>query len=114
MIIRGNDVKQFDFDGLKIADYTATLDGKSSFAVLSVPPQVGHKPSWSKRSDKYYYIMAGEITFIVDNKEFVLSGGDLCVIKKGDTFSYKNNSAEFVKMILIHTPNFNLDQEVFE
>jgi mannose-6-phosphate isomerase-like protein (cupin superfamily) len=114
MIIKENKVEQFDFDGLKITDYTAKLDENSSFATISVLPQISHKLSWSKRSDKYYYIMAGKITFIMNGKEYVLGNGDLCVIKKGEKFRYKNDSNEIVKMILVHTPNFKLDQEVFE
>jgi mannose-6-phosphate isomerase-like protein (cupin superfamily) len=114
MIIKENEAGQFDFDGLIIADYTAKLDGKSSFAAILVPPQVSHKLSWSKRSDKYYYIIRGEINFILNDKEYMLSAGDLCVIRKGEKFRYKNYSGETVKMILVHTPNFRLDQEVFE
>lgn len=101
-------------DGLKIADYTAKLDENSSFATISVLPQISHRLSWSKRSDKYYYITAGKIYFIINDKEYVLSNGDLCVIKKGEKFKYKNDSNEVVKMVLVHTPSFNLDQEVFE
>lgn len=114
MIIKENAVEQFDFDGLKISDYTAKKDLNSSFATISVHPQISHKLSWSKRSDKYYYIIAGKINFIINDKEYVLSNGDLCVIKKGEKFKYKNNSDGIVKMILVHTPNFKLDQEVFE
>ena len=114
MIIKEKEVRQFDFDGLKIADYTAGLDEKSSFAVISIPPQISHKLSWSKRSDKYYYVLAGEIDFAVNNKEFVLAAGDLCLIKKGQKFKYKNSSGKPAKMILVHTPGFKLDREVFE
>lgn len=114
MILRENEVEQFDFDGLKISDYTANLNENSSFAIVLVPPQVSHKLSWSKRSDKYYYIITGSIDFSVNNKEFVLSSGDLCIIKKGDKFKYKNNSSDAVRMILVHTPGLKLDQEVFE
>jgi mannose-6-phosphate isomerase-like protein (cupin superfamily) len=114
MIIRENEVEQFDFDGLKITDYTSKLDEYSSFATIAVLPQISHKLSWSKRSNKYYYILDGKINFIVNDKEYVLSTGDLCVIKKGEKFKYKNDSNEIVKMILVHTPNFKLDQEVFE
>jgi len=114
MIIKENAVEQFDFNGLKIRDYTAKLDENSSFATISVLPQTSHKLSWSKRSCKYYYIIAGEIKFTVNDKEYALSSGDLCVIKKGEKFKYTNNSHEIVKMILVHTPNFKLDQEMFE
>jgi mannose-6-phosphate isomerase-like protein (cupin superfamily) len=114
MIIKENEVEQFDFDGLAIADYTAKLDENSSFAIISVLPKISHKLSWSKRSDKYYYVIAGEISFTLNDREYALSSGDLCIVKKGEKFRYKNNSREIVKMILVHTPNFKLDQEVFE
>ena len=114
MIIKENEVEQFDFDGLKIKDYTEKLNENSSFATISVLPKISHKLSWSKRSNKYYYIIAGKINFIVNGKEYVLSNGDLCVIKKGDKFKYRNDSNRIVKLILVHTPNFKLDQEVFE
>jgi mannose-6-phosphate isomerase-like protein (cupin superfamily) len=114
MIIKENEVEPFDFDGLAIADYTAKLDENSSFAIISVLPQISHKLSWSKRSDKYYYVIAREISFTVNNAAYSLFSGDLCIVKKGEKFRYKNNSREIVKMILVHTPNFKLDQEVFE
>ena len=114
MIIKENEAEQLDFDGLKIADYTAGLNERSSFAMISVPPQVSHKLSWSLRSDKYYFVIKGKINFVLNGEEFVLSNGDLCIVKKGEKFKYKNNSTEAVTMILIHTPNFRLDREVFE
>ena len=114
MIIKENEVEQFDFAGLIITDYTAKLDENSSFATISVLPRISHKLSWSKRSTKYYYIITGEITFIVNDKEYVLSSGDLCVIREAEKFKYRNDSNEIVKMILVHTPNFKLDQEIFE
>lgn len=114
MIIKANQVETFDFEGLKITDYTAGLDAGSSFAVISVAPQVSHKWSWSNRSDKYYYIILGKIHFIINDKEFVLSSGDFCIIKKGEKFKYANHTHEPVRMVLVHTPNFKLDQEVFE
>jgi len=114
MIIRKAKAEQIDFGGLKIADYTASLNEKSSFAVISVPPGGSHKLSWSKRSDKYYFVIQGKIDFVLNGKELVLSKGDLCIVKKGKKFRYKNGSTEAVIMVLVHTPDFKLDQEVFE
>jgi len=114
MIIRKNDVKPFDFDGLKIADYTASLAGNSSFAVISVSPGISHQLSWSKRSDKYYHILSGKIHFFLNGKKYILSEGDLCIVRKGEKFKYANKSGEVIRMILIHTPDFHFDEEVFE
>lgn len=114
VIIRRRDTEEFDFDGLKITDYTANLAGSSSFAAITVPPGVSHAVSWSKRSDKYYFVTEGNLSFMVDGKDFTLAGGDFLLVKKGDKFKYRNDSEGDVKMILVHTPSFNIDYEVFE
>ncbi|HPG41526.1 MAG TPA: cupin domain-containing protein [bacterium] len=114
MIIRKTAVESFNFGGLEIADYTATLDEQSSFAVITVPPQASHKLSWSHRSDKYYYIVKGAINFSINNKDYILAQGDFCLVKKGDKFRYSNTGNKSCEMILVHTPNLKLEQEVYE
>ena len=114
MIIRKTAVETFNFDGLAITDYTANLDEQSSFAVITVPPQASHKLSWSHRSDKYYYIVKGIINFSINNVGDTLAQGDFCLVKKGDKFCYSNTGKESCEMILVHTPNFKLAQEVYE
>ena len=47
-------------------------------------------------------------------KEYQLEQGDICIIKKGQKFSYTNESSEDVKLLLVHTPMFDLKEEVFE
>ena len=114
MIIRKESVKSLEFNGLKILDYTADLDGSSSFAIITVPPESRHGLSWSKRSDKYYYVVQGSIAFMLENDSFSLSEGDFCLVKKGENFDYRNETQTDVKLILFHTPSFDLSSEVFE
>lgn len=114
MIVRREDIKAINFDGLSILDYTAHCDENSSFAIIRVLPGVSHKLSWSKRSDKYYYIIEGKIEFTINNEIFDLKKGDFCLIKKGDRFKYKNDTGEPVSLVLVHTPSFDLGEEVFE
>ncbi len=114
MIIRKEEVNAIDFDGLRIFDYTSKCKEKSSFAIINVPPGVSHKLSWSKRSDKFYYVINGKIDFAINDDNFILNKGDFCIIKKGDKFRYKNNFNEVVSLILVHTPGFELNEEVFE
>lgn len=114
MIIKQNEVQAIDFNGLEIFDYTTKLNEKSSFAVIKVKPNVNHQLSWSKRSDKYYYIINGSIEFWINDKNISLHEGDFCIIKKGDKFKYKNISDSIAVLILIHTPNFILEKEVYE
>lgn len=113
MIVRGEEIKAIDFDGLSILDYTSDYNGKSSFAIIKVLPGVSHRLSWSKRSDKYYYVIEGKIEFMINDTIYSLNKGDFCLIKKGDKFKYKNDTGEPVSLVLVHTPSFDLGEEVF-
>jgi mannose-6-phosphate isomerase-like protein (cupin superfamily) len=114
MIIRKEQAIKIDFDGLNLLDYTSGCNESSSFATIKVPHNIRHKVSWSKRSDKYYYIIEGEIKFVIDSKSTILKQGDFCIVKKGSKFWYHNESGKDIMLALIHTPNFDLNEEVFE
>ena len=114
MIIRNQDVEVLSFNGLEIFDYTSKCKEKSSFAIIVVPPNISHQLSWSKRSDKFYYVIEGKIEFTINNEDYVLAKGDFCIIKKGDKFKYKNNFKDDVKLVLVHTPNFIIEEEIFK
>ncbi|MGD9021826.1 MAG: cupin domain-containing protein [Lysobacterales bacterium] len=114
MIIRKRDAECIDFDGLGILDYTARLDGNAaSMAAIDIPPGTSHAESWSKRSDKYYLVTSGSIRFVLDNDRFDLDSGDFCLVKQGRKFSYRNVQAEPARLVLVHTPPFDLGSEVF-
>jgi mannose-6-phosphate isomerase-like protein (cupin superfamily) len=114
MIVKHEEIKPIEFDKLKIIDYTAGQDNSSSFAEITVPIGVNHKLSWSNRSDKYYYVIQGNVNFTVNKESYNLSPGDVCIIQKGKRFSYKNIGSNEAILILVHTPNFKLECEVFE
>ena len=114
MKISHRSVEPIDFDGLKILDYTSEIDLSSSIAEITVPPGVKHKTAWSKRSDKYYYIVSGSLQFTVANETFDLDEGDTCIIEQGERFSYCNIAKNESKLVLVHTPGFDLNSEVFE
>ena len=114
MIIKHEEIEPIEFDQLKIVDYTAGKDNSSSFAEITVPMGVGHKISWSNRSDKYYYISKGNVNFIVNEESNNLSPGDICIIPKGHRFCYTNIGSSEAVLILVHTPDFRLEYEMFE
>ncbi len=114
MVVTRDSVPPIDFDGLGIRDYTAGLETSSSFAVITVPPGVAHADSWSRRSDKYYYVVTGTIEFTDSGQTHVLSAGDFCLVSQGGRFSYRNQSESPASLCLFHTPSFDLDSEVFE
>ena len=113
MRIRRESLTAIEFDGLEIRDYTAEQDGSSSMAEITVPAGARHKRVWSKRSDKYYCVIDGELSFIVDDRAVDFSAGDLCIISRGARFSY-NNTGTVAKVLLMHTPSCEPAAEVFE
>ena len=101
------------FDGLKIFDYTAGQSSSSSVAMIEVPPGARHAEAWSRRSDKYYVVASGEIEFALDGDSQVLRAGDFCFVRQGRRFRYANTSSEPATLVLVHTPAFDLRDEVF-
>lgn len=114
MIIKHKDTTPLEFDGLSIVDYTAGWKTNSSFAEITVPAGVSHRLSFSKRSDKYYYVVKGCIVFTVGDVTEELSTGDVCIVPMGVAFKYSNTGSDDAKLILVHTPDFRLECEVFE
>jgi mannose-6-phosphate isomerase-like protein (cupin superfamily) len=113
LIIREGAVTPFDFEGLAIRDYTAGHETTASFAVITVPSGAVHAEAWSRRSDKYYYVLAGTIEFIDSGEVHTLSVGDFCLVAKGEHFSYRNLSEVPAMLCLLHTPSFDAESEEF-
>ena len=114
MKIGKDSIDRIDFEGLQIIDYTSGRDTSSSIAEITISSGIKHRKAYSKRSDKYYYMVSGHIQFDVEGESYDLFPGDVCVILKDQKFSYKNDSGEPAKLILVHTPSFDLESEVFE
>jgi mannose-6-phosphate isomerase-like protein (cupin superfamily) len=101
------------FEGLRIFDYTAGQSVRASVALIEVEPGATHKTAWSRRSDKYYLVLVGQITFVLDDVAHSLATGDFCLVKQGHRFSYSNRSSEPATLALVHAPSFDLNEEVF-
>ena len=113
MVIAGKSLKAIDFAGLRIFDYTASHDVSSSLAVIDVPAGAHHSEAWSKRSDKFYLVIAGAVLFVLNAVESELATGDFCLVPRGSRFSYSNPTTTLARLVLVHTPSFDLDSEVF-
>lgn len=113
MFLSRSTMSPLDFQGLKIFDYTAGLSQSSSVAAIEVAPGARHAEAWSRRSDKYYLVTSGEIELVLDSEPRVLTAGDFCFVKQGRRFGYSNKSAELATLVLVHTPCFDLNEEVF-
>jgi mannose-6-phosphate isomerase-like protein (cupin superfamily) len=113
MIVKRNAIEAIDFAGLQIYDYTAGHQTQSSLAVIEVLPGAQHPEAWSKRSDKYYYVIAGQVQFVLAGKQYALAAGDFCLVQQGEHFSYQNQTDAPATLLLVHTPSFDLETEVF-
>jgi mannose-6-phosphate isomerase-like protein (cupin superfamily) len=113
MIIRHEAVGAFDFEGLRIRDYTAGLGGRSSLAVIQVPPGARHREAWSSRSEKYYYVTEGVVRFRVEGEERDLEAGDFCLVRQGQRFAYENTAQRPALLVLVHTPAYDAAGEHF-
>ena len=114
MKIEHDSVVAFEFDGITIRDYTAGMDTSSSLARITVPAGARHKRALSRRSDKVYYAIDGRLDLTVGNRAVELTPGDACIIEKDTKFSYENTSGSTARLLLIHTPAFRLEDEVFD
>lgn len=113
MFVNRSSIEPIVFEGLEIFDYTADYELDSSMAMISVPAGTAHAEAYSKRSNKYYLVVGGTVTFRVEGEEKILSDGDFCFVKRGNRFSYENTGGIEARLVLVHTPSFALDQEVF-
>ena len=111
MLIRGDALSPIDFGALLIFDYTAGYELGSSLAVIEVPPGVHHAEAWSERSDKYYLVIGGTIHFVLDGEQSDLATGDFCLVRRGRRFSYFNEGPAAARLVLVHTPSFDLQAE---
>jgi len=114
VIIKRESVTPTDFEGLEIRDYTDDRTSSSSVAEITVPARARHRRAWSKRSDKYYFGLQGKLSFTIDDRVVEVAAGDLCIIRRGDRFSYENCSDEVATVLLVHTPSFELSQEILD
>jgi uncharacterized protein (DUF952 family)/mannose-6-phosphate isomerase-like protein (cupin superfamily) len=112
MILKSNSVQSVEWQGLSIQDYTPGKKTSSSVARIRVPPGGSHVEAWSRRSDKFYYVLSGQLHFMLDGQIHVLSTGDLGIVAREHHFAYQNRTNRDVTFLLIHTPPFEEDQEV--
>jgi mannose-6-phosphate isomerase-like protein (cupin superfamily) len=59
-------------------------------------------------------MLEGSLSFVLGGKSLELSVGDCCIVRKGNRFSYSNPTGERARALLVHTPSFDLAEEVFD
>ena len=114
MHIQSSSIPPFDWHGLAIQDLSAGLQTRTSIAHISVPPGASHPTAWSRRAEKYYILLAGQLHFYCEGSVYLLEEGDLFQVLQGQRFAYANRTNRPVELLLAHTPRFDPQDDVLE
>jgi len=100
---------KFGWKGLKGRAYNSKEDyvneSSSFFEVTG-----SHGKTKNTRSDRVYYVVAGEGEFIIDKKVIHVKKSDVIVIPKNTPYDYKATK-KVLKLFLVHIPAYD---EVYE
>jgi RimJ/RimL family protein N-acetyltransferase len=107
MLVRHDERTEFDFHGLKVADYGATAENTASLAIVEVPAGGRHPFAYSSRCEKIYYMLEANLRFQVDGVRYDANDGDLVIVSRNTVFCYWNDSQEPAKALLVHVPAFD-------
>ncbi len=101
------------FGALRIRAYWPESGHATSVALVEIDQGAAHQEALSHRSDKYYFVVARGVEFTVDGETSMLDPGDAVYIPKETPFSYRNTGTLITKLLLVHVPSFDLEEEEF-
>ncbi|MFQ5875137.1 MAG: cupin domain-containing protein [Dehalococcoidia bacterium] len=104
-------VTPFSFYDLTIRELSPTGYERLSVAEVRVPPGAAHPKARSIKSDKLYVCIEGTITFQLNGESLQLNPLDVLLIPRAEWFSYRNDVSEEGKLLLVHTPPFDMARE---
>ena len=88
-------------------------NGKYALWETIVPPGGGPPPHVHSREEEGFYILEGEITFMIDGRPLVAIAGMFANMPVGTPHSFKNESNKPAKMLISVAPA-GLEQMFFE
>ena len=89
--------------------YTFLVTGEESagayFAMeASVPPGGGPPPHIHSREDETFYLIEGQIEFLLGDKTFTAGPGDFVNVPRGTVHRFHNTGTKSARMVLTFTP----------
>ena len=89
--------------------YTFLVTGEESggayFAMEAyVPPGGGPPPHIHTREDETFYVLEGQIDFLLGDERIVADAGDFVSVPRGTVHCFHNASSESARMVLTFTP----------
>jgi quercetin dioxygenase-like cupin family protein len=88
-------------------------DGKYAMFEAIVPPGGGPPPHTHSREEESFYVLEGEITFTVGDKQIVATAGTFANMPIGSLHSFKNATEKTARMIISVAPA-GLEKMFFE
>jgi mannose-6-phosphate isomerase-like protein (cupin superfamily) len=100
----------FEYDGVKGWNYNTKEDfGNISVCYAEIKEPFGKVKS--EISDRLYYILEGEVEFVVNGEKFNLGKEEVLIVPKNTVYSYFPKS-EVVKLLEVNSPSFDSDYDV--
>lgn len=77
-------------------------DGAYTAFICTTPPGGGPPPHRHEREDEWFFVLDGVVSFLINERWHDAQRGDFVFAPRGSVHTFKNNTAEAVRM-LIHT-----------
>jgi quercetin dioxygenase-like cupin family protein len=88
-------------------------NGKYALMEAIVPPGGGPPPHVHSREEEGFYVLEGELTFLIDGETRVATAGTFANLPVGVPHAFKNESSRPAKMLISVAPT-GLEQMFFE
>lgn len=76
-----------------------------NFAVIEIQPHRGGPPVHAHEAeDDAFYVLAGELTFTVEQEVVVAGPGTFVLVPPGLRHTFANDGDELVRMVNVHAP----------
>jgi len=97
-----------EWRGITIRELTPPGDGlPGSLVEIDVPAGVTHPVARSTMCATFYYCDRGELEFDSGGRQVRVSRGDLVVVGQGEWYSYRNDSAQPVRLLSVNVPAYD-------
>ncbi|MDN5201930.1 cupin domain-containing protein [Fulvivirgaceae bacterium BMA10] len=96
---------QKNYFGLTFISTSEETNGQYFLSETTIPAgDNGPPPHVHTREDEGFYIVSGELTFLVNDKEIHLKTGDYLNIEKGEKHTWRNDSMSDTKLLVTFAP----------
>jgi quercetin dioxygenase-like cupin family protein len=84
---------------------TGEESGGAYFAMEAlVPPGGGPPPHIHTREDETFYLLEGQIEFLLDDESVVAGPGDFVNVPRGTVHRFQNTGTDTARLVLTFTP----------